>query len=293
MNKVELRPLLTQEKAWAGVINYKNCYEDIGPYLTRSGAQYTGLTKEDAERLEKALGYEPGTLGPASPFWRDYFVRTLGKPLYFDLEDPNDELKYLYCKNHKKVKASIFEHKSTAHFVLINQEEESKKTNMFNTMKRKAIEATGKMSVDEMRKALRLFGKSSENLPPSVVENRIFEIAEGDPEGFLNKWVNNTSRELQYIIERAVSLNVIRKNKRMYMYGTDTLGHGIEETIAFMKDPKNQDVKFAIQNAIEGKSTIDKPLIVKEPEIVEQPKEQITLRPVDEVKQEIKKDSKK
>ena len=263
MSKVILRPILTADTQWAGVKNYKNCYEDIGPYLTRSGVTYHGsdaFSKEDRLRLGEKLNKD---LSPGSDYWDSFYIRTTGRDIILETEDPFDELRYLYCKNHRRVKDGIFSNKASANFVLINQDEESKKSNLFNRIKRKAMAAMDKMTTEEMRKALRIFGKSSENISAEVVENRLSDIVEGDPKGFLDKWVDNKSRDTQYLIERAISLNVIRKFKRVYSYGTDTIGHGLEETILFLDDPINQDVRFAIQNAIEGKSVIDKPEVPK------------------------------
>ena len=45
---------------WVGISKFKNCGDYIGPYWTRSGNRYTGLTEEDARRLEKAIGYPEG-----------------------------------------------------------------------------------------------------------------------------------------------------------------------------------------------------------------------------------------
>ena len=291
-DKITLRPLLTATSAWAGVIKYKNCYEDIGPYLTRSGANYNGLEPEDAERLGKELGLD---LTRGSVFWKDFRIRTMGKDMFFHIEDPMDELKYLFLRNHKNVKRSIFEHKASARFVLINQDEESKKLNLHGKLKRKASAAFDKMTPDEMRKALRIFGKAAENLSPDVVENRLYEIVEGDPTSFMDKWVNNNRKDTQYMIERALSLNIIRKNKRIYSYGTDTIGHGLDDTISYLDDPKNQDVRFAIQTGIDGKQFIDKPAPPKvgDVSLKEQPKAQLSMTPVAEVKETIKKSSKK
>lgn len=291
--KVILRPLVTADASWAGVKNYKNCYEDIGVYWTRHGQRYNGtLTEEDRERLGKAIGQD---LSTGSDYWEHYFIRTSGKDIILETEEPMDEIKYLYLRGHKKVKDSIFTHKATANFVLVNQEEESKKTNLFNRVKRQAGREFDNMTTDEMRRALRIFGKSAENLKPDVVENRLYEIVEGDPQGFIEKWVNNKSRDTQYLVERAISLNILRKNKRLYTYGTDTIGHGLPEAVAYLEDPKNQDVLFAIQQGVEGKGVIDKePVKAREPLVVEEKgKQQLSMKPVAEVKEEIKKSSKK
>lgn len=292
MSKVILRPLVSADAAWAGVKNYKNCYEDIGVYWTRTGMKWSGsLSDEDRERLGEKIGKD---LSRGSDFWEGFFIRTQGKDLVFHLEEPMDELRYLYCRGHKKVKNSIFEHKATANFVLINEDEEAKKTNLFNKVKRDANREFDKMTVGEMKKALRIFGKSAENMSSEVVENRLYDIIEANPQGFLEKWANNSKRDTQYLVERAVSLNIIRKNKRIYSYGTDTIGHGLEEVIDFLDDPKNQDVRFVIQDTIDGKKVLDKPVIkVETPSLKEQPKQQLSMKPVAEVKEELKKSTPK
>lgn len=250
--RVILRPL--RQDTWSGIVKYKNCYEDIGPYLTRSGRPYTGLTHQDAERLGKELGLD---LSPGSEFWKTFYIRTADRDIILETEDPMDELKYLFLKSHKRVKTSLFENKATANFVLINQEEEAKRDNLFNRAKRTAIREFDKMTVEEMRKALRIFGKSAESLAAEVVENRLFDIVEGDPQGFIDKWVKNSHKETQYIIERAISMNVIRRNKNVYTYGSDVIGHSLEETINFLDHPKNQDVRIAVMKAIDAKAPME------------------------------------
>ncbi len=281
--KVILRPLAKDD--WSGVIKYKNCYEDIKPYWTRSGSIYTGIVEDTAERLGKILAID---LKPTSEYWNTFYVRTAGKDVVLNLEDPMDELKYLFLKNHKRVKNSMFEHKATANFVLMNQEEESKKMNLYNRVKRRASREFDKMSAEEMRKALRLYGKSAENVGADIVENRLYELIEGDPQGFLDKWVDNNTRETQYIIERAVSMNIIRKNKTTYNYGTDIIGHGLLDAVNYLDDPKNQDIKVTIMKSIEGKTGMD--IIttppVKAPILKENTgKQDITLTPVKEVQE--------
>ena len=249
---VILRP--TKRNNWSGLIKYKNCYEDIGSYFTRSGILYTGLLDDDAERLGAILGHD---LAKSSEFWHTFFIRTNEKDLYLNTDDPMDELKYLFLKNHKRVKTSLLESKATANFVLINKEEEAKKASVYNRTKRTAISEFDKMSTEDIRKALRIYGHNAENMTNEMAENKLFEIAEGDPEGFINKWVNNTARDTQFVIEQATSKNVIRRKQRLFTYGTEKLGYGMEEVVHFLDDPKNQDIKVAILKAIDAKEYFD------------------------------------
>jgi hypothetical protein len=241
MNYIILRPLL--KDAWAGVHVYRNCHHDLAPYFTRSGQVYTGLTKEDEVRLGELLHKD---LHPGADFWKNFFIRTSGKDIYLDLTDPMDELKYLFLRNNKRVANGTGDRKPTANFVLINQEEESKELNSFNRIKRQAMKEFDKMTPNEMRQCLRVFGHSAESLDNEVTEAKLSEIIEGNPQKFLDNWVNNQTRDTDYLIKSAISKNVIRKNKSIYKYGSDVIGHTLEETIDYLDDPINQDIKLAI-----------------------------------------------
>lgn len=252
MNIVKLRPIRRDQ--WSKVGKYKNCHTDLAPYYTRSGRIYTGLTTNDEERLSKELKID---LTPDSNFWKNFFIRTGVEDILLDVDDPFEEVKYLFLKNHKRVKNSILEKKATADFVLINENEEAKRDNIYNRIKREAVKAFDSMSVTDMRKALRLFGENADDAPNEVVENRLYSIVEGNSEKFLEKWVHNQHKDTDFILESAISKNIIRKNKNIYRYGSDIIGNSKEDAIYFLEDLKNQDVKIAIKNAIESKTYID------------------------------------
>ena len=252
---VILRPIA--KKSWSGLIKYRNCYEDIGPYFTRSGRLYTGLTTEDETRLSSLTGLD---LKSGSEYWKDFFIRTSGKDLYLDTIDAYDELKYLFLKNHKRVKNSIMENKASANFVLINKDEEAKRSNLYSRTKRDAIKAFDTLTPEDMRACLRLYGHNGDSMSNEQLEKVLFDIVEGNPEGFLERWVNNSKRDIEALIERAVAKNIIRKNKNIYMYGSDVIGHSLPETATFLETPKNQDVKITIMKQIDSKSHLDIPV---------------------------------
>lgn len=243
-----------REYSWVkGINKYRNCHEDLAPYLTRTGRIYTGLTKEDETRLGDLLGLD---LKPTSKFWEDFFVRVGVKDVYLNTEDPMDEMRYLFLKNHKRVKASIFENKASANYVLVNKDEEAKKLNMYSRLKREAAKAFDVLSPDDMRKCLRLFGHNGDTMNNEVVERTLFDIVEANPQSFIDRWVNNKSKDTEVIIERSISKNIIRRNKNIYKYGSEIIGHSMEDTIAYLTDPKNQDLKIAIMQQLEAKMSI-------------------------------------
>lgn len=247
--RVILRPMDNKRP----IVKYRNCFDYLAPYFTRSGNIYTGINEEDSLRLGAILGLN---LLPSSSFWNTFSVRIGAGDVYIDTEDPLDEIKYLFLKNHKRVKTSIFENKATADYLLINKEEEAKKENLFNKAKVDAISEYRRMSLTDMRKCLRLFGHNAENSSGELVENELFKIIENNPNTFLDKWVNNRNRELEVIIEKAIAKNIIRRNKNVYKFGSEAIAYNMQECIDYLNNPKNQDVKLSILSAIDAKDYI-------------------------------------
>lgn len=249
--RVILRPI--NRHTWSNVVKYKNCYDYLTPYYTRSGNVYTGLLPEDAGRLGAILGV---SLLQTSDYWKNFFVRVGADDVFLDTEDPLDEIKYLFLKNHKRVKSSMFERKATADYLLINKDEEAKRENLFNKAKVDAISEFKKMSLTDMRKCLRLFGQNADNASGELVENSMFKIVEANPAMFIDKWVNNNNREIEVVLEKAISRNIIRRNKNVYKYGSDVIGYSAVDAMDFLNNPKNQDIKMAILNAMDAKDYI-------------------------------------
>jgi hypothetical protein len=104
-----------------------------------------------------------------------------------------------------------------------------------------------------MRKALRLYGFKSDAMSNELIESKLFELVEKDPNKFFLIWVNNKSKNTQFIIEAAVAKNIIRKSRNIFYYGTDIIGNSMDDAIAYLDDKKNQDLKMVIMQEIESK----------------------------------------
>ena len=57
----------------------------------------------------------------------------------------------------------------------------------------------------------------------------------------------------KYINKNSWSKNIIRKNRATYYFGTDVIGNGVDDVIAYLKDKKNQDIYLAILKEIKSK----------------------------------------
>lgn len=239
--KVVVRPI--NRNIWAGVSQYRNCHTSISTYLTRTGRLYTGLTKEDEDRLGEVLRIN---LSPSSPFWVTFHVKMGSKDLILDLSDPYDEMRYLFLKGHKRVANGLSDRKATANYVIINEEAEAKESNIRSKIRRQALREFDKMSITDMRKCLRILGNKADEMSSEVVEQKLGEFVDSDPASFIEKWVNNQTKETEFLVQEAVAKNVIRKNKNVYRYGTDIIGHTLEDTVAYLDKTENQDLRFTI-----------------------------------------------
>lgn len=236
--------------SWSGVKRYKNCIDSLGSYFTRSGRLYTGLSDKEEKELEEVLGLD---LRPGSDYWSTFRVRITGDDLILDTDDPMDKLKYLFLKGHKRVRNGLSDNKPTANYVLINVEEEAKSINEHARTKRRAYKELDKMTASEMRKALRILGHSANNIGDDVVESRLVEYIENSPNKFIEKWIDNSHRSTEYLVKESVANNIIRRNKNVYKYGSDVIGHNLEDTIDFLDNPENQEIKTTILNELEAK----------------------------------------
>lgn len=238
---------------WSKVKNYGECRTFLRAGMTRSGSLNTGLTKEDEARLEAELGYDTGTLAKSSPFWHTFAVVLEDVGTTLDISNPNDELQYLLAKAHKRVADGHSRLNPSMDYVMYNKEQEAISINEANKARINAIIEYSKMSMDEKRKALRVLGLGSTNNSESMIESTLFTYIENNSKEFMTRWVSNNDKDVEFLIEEAVAHHILRKNKTSYYYGTDMLGTFLNDTIAFLKDKNNSDVRKAITAALESK----------------------------------------
>ena len=244
---------IIKSNPWTGITKWPTCYDYVSSYWTRSGNLYTGLSVEEASRLEKEIGFEPGKLSPSSSYWDTYAVKIGKKEVLLDTSRPEDELKYLFLKKHKRVADGLNNITPSTDYVIINKDSEAEETNKINKVKREAYREMDKMSIEDMRKCLRLYGIKSDNMSNELIEAKMSEQIENDPKKYLAKWVENPNKEINFVIEEAIAKNIIRKNRAQYYFGTDLIGNGLEDVIAYLKDKKNNDIKMSILNEIKSK----------------------------------------
>lgn len=239
---------------WSGFSVYQDCKHTIGSYIMRSGVRYTGLNgaehDEERQRLEKILGVD---LTPHSSFWDEFAIFLGDKDIILDTDIAEQELKYKFLKNHKRVAFGLNDRKPGTNYVLLQAEEEAKEKNSKSRIKRRAIQEFDRLTPNEIRKALRLFGYNSTNITNEVAEDNLYTLVEENPQRFLTIWVDNKSKDTQFLIEEACAKGILRKQQGTYKYGSDVLGYNLEQTIDHLDNPANTDLKVTILAQLEGK----------------------------------------
>lgn len=248
---VELK--IRKKNPWAGLLKYKHCFDYIAPYYTRSGSIYTGLTPEEEKYFEKALGYEDGTLAKGSSFWDTFCVRVGARSVILDDQFPRQAMMIKFLEGHKRVATSLDKLTAGKDYLLINRQAEAIEQNKLNKQRRDAIKDFDKLSLEDMRKCLRLFGVSANNMSNELVESTLFALVDKNPKRFFDLWVNNKNKETQFLIEEALTKGVLRKDRTQYYYGTEMLADSLQDCIAYLDNKKNQDLKLSIINQIENK----------------------------------------
>ena len=248
---VELK--IKKKNPWAGLIKYKSCFDYISPYFTRSGSIYTGLTPEDETYYEKALGYPEGHLSKTSDFWNTFCVKVGSRTVLLDDSIPRQAMMIKFLSGHKRVATSLDKMDAGKDYLLINREAEAIEANKINKLRRDAIKEFDKLTLEQMRKCLRIFGVKADTMSNELVESTLFGMVDKNPKQFFTKWVDNKSKETEFLLESAIAKGVIRKDRTQYYYGTEMFADSLDEAIAYLDAKKNQDLKLSIINQVENK----------------------------------------
>lgn len=248
---VELK--IKKKQPWSGLIKYKACFDYIAPYFTRSGSLYTGLSPQDETKYEKILGLAEGTLAKSSSYWNTFCVKVGARGVLLDDTIPRQEMIIKFLTGHKRVATSLDKLDAGKDYLLINRQAEAIEQNKINKQRRDAIKEFDKLSIDQMRKALRIMGVKSDTLSNELIESTLFNLVDKQPKKFFDKWVNNKSKETEFIIESAISKGIVRKDRTQYYYGSEMFADSIEQAVAYLDSKKNQDLKLSIINQIENK----------------------------------------
>lgn len=248
--KVVLKALERQN--WSGFHRFPKCKDTVIASLGRGGYE-TGLSEKEEKKLESELQMKPGTLGKYSEYWRDYTVILNDKDKTLKLELPRDFIDYKILMASKRVANSVNDLSDwpKAEYVLYDAEEDAKKDNLKIKEKRKAYKQFNSMTSTEMRNVLKLMGKKSNNASDTLIENTLADILDKDPKSF-NDTISQPDFKLRVFVEDLISINGLRVRGGHYMFGDSAIGHDLESTLVYLKDPKNQDIVLSLKSKLKA-----------------------------------------
>ena len=250
-NLVTIRPI--KRSNWSGFIRFKNTKDSLSPMYDFTGTIITGLTKEDAKRLGEVLQKD---LSPASKFWSEYRVIMTDKDKILNLDNPEHELAYLFLQADSRVANSQEELDKGlypyANYVIYDEVRAAVEKNREYTAKRKATIEFNKLTIDQMIDILKLYPGYTNltSVKPDVVESKLFEQLEKDPNKFISL-VGDKKLDMKVFLKDLVSSKILRKNRTAFYYGEDCLGHDEESTITYLEDPKHQSLKIQFAEQLE------------------------------------------
>jgi len=223
----------------------------------RTGYLITGLTKDDEERLEKALNYPKGHLAYNSPFWDTFGVKLQEGQATLNDELPEDELKLKMLRVQKKVANGTAElkTKSNAQYVLLNDEVEAVQDNSKFKTKREAyklFEEKFAKSVDDMKRVLLLYGKKAKTTSQDSIEAALTMEIEKDPQRFLDT-VNGPNFKEKVFLSELLQAGILRKKGDLIFYGDGVWANSPEHFVEQIKLKKHSEQYLLWKEQLQSK----------------------------------------
>lgn len=235
-----------------GITAYPKSITSLGAEISKRGHN-TGLTAEEEEYFEEKLKLPKGTLTPHSDWWDNVFniehkislFNTKATTLILD--NPLSQLKYKVLTASSKIaKSEIEKNNPLADFYIEDIEAKAKKENEIFDYKLEAYEALMKLSPDEKRAALRLFGKTGvDTLSESVVKATLAKEIEKDPKLFVDL-LTDKKLKTKLLVEELLDYKIITRRGNFFINGDDTIAGSTDECVEFFDDMKNQSTVLAL-----------------------------------------------
>lgn len=185
-------------------------------------------------------------------FWASMSVKVPfeGKELDITVEEdgsPRNVMDYLtwkWCLKHRQVaeSESIMEKDGQKRFYIYDPQKDLLKKNSEVKVRKEADKEFIKISsdIEKMRRLLRVLSKGSkpETLTDMEIENQLYNLKNGKPVQFL-KYSTDKNLDVRAELEEMIEKNVLRAIGNQIIYGDETIGENITDTIVYFNNKKN------------------------------------------------------
>lgn len=238
-----------------GISSYAKSVTTLGCELSKTGFK-TGLTPDEEAYYETELALKPGELNKHSKWWdkfnEEHPIRLHNtKTTELILDNPINQLKYKALLASSKVANSEIEKKKPNILFYIDDGEAKAKSEieLFNY----EFEGMGlihKMSPEEKRSTLRLFGKKGTDTISEMVMNAalVLELKK-DPKEFVET-ISDKDVAIKALILELVEKKLLTRKGNYYLHGDDTIANSTDECVEYFNDIKNQSVKLTLTSRL-------------------------------------------
>lgn len=240
-------------------VKYDGCVDKFAPSLSKvSGLLRTGLTKEEEKQFEERLQLPEGHLASNGAYWNNFYIIIPENGLILNDENPMHALyiKVLKADPHIALNSEELVTKQGAEYLMTSEEAVAKEKNTKRDSKVKAFAHFAKMSSVDIVDTLYLMGKVADDTDPEIAMNTLGELIETKPESFL-KIVNDELFSEKVFLLKCIKAGVVKKQTaskgfdQPLWYDDISLGKGLDEAVAFIKLPENQNVYIALKKTLQ------------------------------------------
>lgn len=237
-----------------GELRYSRCAVELLPQVDASGYPITGLTEEAERFFEEKMSLNTGTLSRYNKdYWSKYRIKIGKEGLFLHLMMPRDLLTYELLKVHTKIANSEAEKKDSpfAEYVLTSKTQEAKAEAVTVKEKRKAYKVFGAMSTKEMAGFLKVYGKRpGKDATSDFLESEIGKIIENSPKEFITVAEDPSLKTKIFIDDCLVAGALVKSGSKYLLKGGDVIGYSLDETIAYLNAPENQEVLISLKSKV-------------------------------------------
>ena len=251
--EIEIRRVL--RPGYFGITSFGKSITRIGCPISERGHK-TGLTDVEEAYYEQVLNLKAGELNRHSKWWDDVFniehaLRlNNSKTNKLILDNPINQLRYKVLLASSKIANSKIETTPDSEFYIDNKELQAKAENQSFEYEFEGMERILKMSSDERKNALRLFGKTNmDTMSELMLKSELGKQLKRDPKKFV-EILSDADLNTKAWIYELVEKNLLKRDKNGFKHNDSPLGSSIESAVEYFNNPVHQDVKLILTSEL-------------------------------------------
>ena len=125
-----------------------------------------------------------------------------------------------------------------------------------------AVMEAAKLNMAEVRELARLLGLNLDSRD-DILKAHVLKIAAENPNYFMTMWFDEDKHYRVFLLE-AQQANIIKWEKDVFKYGTQTVGVSEEQVIKWFKD--NKDIFALLKSQLNGNGKVEMDLVEQKQE---------------------------